>query len=209
MLSYQQQSGSSLSELMVAMALGLLVMLAATSLFASTLGASKLSLKMTLLRNELATVAHLLSDDIRRAGFNGKATAALGQGNCTNHETQCPFSFQAVRDLDEHCLIIRTDADNDGHFDQTDTAEVRGYVFSNNTLYFIKYFYGTPSCHGRYLRESLTWKTDAKLTDVRFTLLTDSRGGHSVAIKVSGHSQSEPGVMMALNQQVRLRNDAR
>ncbi|WKE64951.1 prepilin-type N-terminal cleavage/methylation domain-containing protein [Gallaecimonas kandeliae] len=207
-----RQRGMTLIELMVSMGLGLVVILAATTLFSATVGASSVSTRMTVLRSDLNAIANMIASDVRRSGYTSAATDAFGKAACTsNYETNCPFTFKPSRDLsaDGHCIIARMDANDDGVFDSSDTNEVRGYVFDNGTIYFITSWTGTPSCDGTYTRESLSWASDLTVTDLTFTYVSGASGTgiRSIDIAISGTNGTSPDLKMSLTQEVRLRND--
>lgn len=67
--SANQQTGLSLLELMIALALGLVVLTGVTSVFVSTMVGNFDNLKMTRLNQELRTVMLMVTRDLRRAGY--------------------------------------------------------------------------------------------------------------------------------------------
>ncbi|EKE68260.1 PilW family protein [Gallaecimonas xiamenensis] len=207
----RNQQGMTLVELMIAMGMGLVVILAATTLFSATVGASSISTRMTVLRSDLNAIANLIASDVRRTGYSANASNNFGKPACTSdYETNCPFVFKPDRDLSasNNCIIARMDANDDGVLD-INTNEVRGYVFDNGIIYQMTSFTGTPACDGTYTRESLSWQTDLTISNLTFTYLSGaaSSGIRSINISVSGYSGATPELTMTLNQEVRLRND--
>ncbi|WP_115717418.1 PilW family protein [Gallaecimonas mangrovi] len=204
-----RQQGMTLVELMVAMAMGLVVILAATTLFSATVGASSIATRMTVLRSDLNIVANMMSADIRRAGFSADATDAFGKEACSSDfENNCPFTFKASRDLTSSCVIARMDANEDGALD-INTDEVRGYVFESNMVHFVKSWTGTPSCATVATKEAMALPDDLTLSNISFSYeagATDT-GIRSVVISITGASGRTPELTMTLNQEVRLRND--
>ncbi|WP_373975075.1 prepilin-type N-terminal cleavage/methylation domain-containing protein [Chitinibacter sp. SCUT-21] len=92
-----KQAGFTLIEIMVALALGLLVMGAAFSYFLSTLQTSKSLLLQSKLQQDIRSTATLMQRDIRRAGYapRGSTNAAvvsiiwLGRTNASLTTNNC------------------------------------------------------------------------------------------------------------------------
>jgi prepilin peptidase dependent protein B len=68
-----RQAGVTLIELLIGLAVGLFIILAATSVFTGTLRSSKQNLKMTHLDQQLRAAMDVMTRHIRRAGYYGLA----------------------------------------------------------------------------------------------------------------------------------------
>ncbi|MBP9661245.1 MAG: prepilin-type N-terminal cleavage/methylation domain-containing protein, partial [Aeromonas sp.] len=62
--------GFNLVELMVAMVAGLLLVAAASALFASILKANRTAMQMSRLNQELQSITDMMARDIQRAGYD-------------------------------------------------------------------------------------------------------------------------------------------
>ena len=76
------QSGVSLLELMIAMAISLVVSLAMVVLMANTLGTGKETIEMTRLNSELRTALQIMSREVRRANYHANFMACFGNVDC-------------------------------------------------------------------------------------------------------------------------------
>lgn len=72
-----RERGLSLVELIVAFAISLVILAAATSIFGSTAGANSTQMKISRLNNELRTVMTAITRDMRRAGYHSWSVASL------------------------------------------------------------------------------------------------------------------------------------
>ncbi len=68
-MSTSNAKGFTLIELMVSMAIGLIVIGGATTVYVATVASSSTTLKMSKLNNELNTLMSVMVNDLRRAGF--------------------------------------------------------------------------------------------------------------------------------------------
>jgi prepilin peptidase dependent protein B len=113
----RRQRGVSLVELMVAIVLGMLVIAASLALYANTFGVNASALRVARLNNELRAVMTAVTRDLRRAGYNGAASAALanpfGGLTLSASGTQITFTY----DLDSNGAL--------------GSAEQFGYRFSS------------------------------------------------------------------------------
>lgn len=107
--------GFSLVELMISIVVGLIVIVGVLGVFGSAIKSHSDNLRMTRLNQELRTVMNMMVRDIRRAGFNGNARAALGP---TTGNTNL-FSDPAVTNLNltpgtpASCVTFAYDYDGD------------------------------------------------------------------------------------------------
>lgn len=76
-----QQQGLSLVELMIALAISLVIIAAATSIFGSTAGANSTQMKISRLNNELRAAMSAITRDMRRAGYHAWSAASLTAGD--------------------------------------------------------------------------------------------------------------------------------
>lgn len=96
MLSRRKQVGVSIVELLVGMAVGVVVVGGATTMYVSSVRGGNDILKASKLNQEVNALLLVMANDIRRAGFWGTAVANLGDQN--------PFSLPGTT-----ALVVRDD----------------------------------------------------------------------------------------------------
>ncbi len=72
-----RERGFTVAELLVGMAVGLLVLLAVTSVYLTVLRSSSTNLDASRLNQEMAAIMNIMVNDIRRAGYWGGAATAF------------------------------------------------------------------------------------------------------------------------------------
>lgn len=77
LLKTKQQKGFTLLELMIAIILGLITVAAATTLYITTIQGSTVLARSARLNNELSMILQTMTNDLRRAGYWGGATAGV------------------------------------------------------------------------------------------------------------------------------------
>ncbi len=75
-----RSQGFSLIELMIAVVIGMIVMLGVMSIFGQSLRNNRDLLASARLNQDLGTVASIMANDLRRAGYSGGALAVYGGG---------------------------------------------------------------------------------------------------------------------------------
>ncbi len=118
-------SGFSLVELMISITVGLVVLGGVVSIFVSSVKGNADALKMTRLNQELQAVMSMMTRDIRRAGYWGLATSAIGAGalNLNINTFANPATGTAVAtgnyssEAANSCITFSYDMDADGNID--------------------------------------------------------------------------------------------
>jgi prepilin-type N-terminal cleavage/methylation domain-containing protein len=82
--------GFTLIELMVALVVGLIVVLAATGFVVSVAKANSENIQVTRLTQELRAVSEVMSREIRRARYVSDAVGLIGTGGAANNDTLEP-----------------------------------------------------------------------------------------------------------------------
>lgn len=111
-----RQKGFTLVELMIALALGLVVMGGALSMVTSILATNISMLKITRLDQELKAVMMMITRDLRRAGSHGRIAEDILAGHIIFPD---PFSEIHVS-ADSHCILFSYDKESDGALDTND-----------------------------------------------------------------------------------------
>ena len=108
----QGQKGLSLIELMVSIGLGLLILVAATSMTVKSLVMNTDTLASAKLNQDIDSVTQVMVNEIRRAGFTGLTTGA-----------GAPFRYADNEDLNivsNTCVLYAYNANEDGVKDPTE-----------------------------------------------------------------------------------------
>lgn len=119
----KKQKGFTLIELMIAMMLGLIVVGGAISIYISTITSSTDTMKMVRLNYDLNSVMQIMTNDIKRAGYSGGATAIdAGTTNIVNLFTTGDANIQAVSfgGVANTCILYTYDANNDNAVDNNE-----------------------------------------------------------------------------------------
>ncbi|NDW22895.1 prepilin-type N-terminal cleavage/methylation domain-containing protein [Alteromonas hispanica] len=135
MLIAREQSGFSLVELLIGMALGITALSALSSLVGTGIGVNANLLSGARVNEEASNIMSLLVRDIKRAGYSG-ATTSMVQDPSNN-----PSPFADSIELSAHpgeainsCILFSYDANNNGIFDAGADGDNFGYRLKNNTI---------------------------------------------------------------------------
>lgn len=121
MLSRSRQTGLSLVELMVGLAVSLIVLASATTLYLTSVRGQSYALRGARLNQELRAVASLMASEIRRAGYWGGVRPVddawqLSRGACATSQQpfmrRCEDRMEDINILDDgQCIVFSYDAD--------------------------------------------------------------------------------------------------
>ena len=119
MLTYANQRGAGLVELMIALVLGMMVVGSALGLYANTFGSNGSYLQVARLNNDLRAVMTIIAKDLRRAGYS--STAAAGTAN----------PFEAITITGGTQITFSYDYDSNG---SVSANESFGYRLNNGAI---------------------------------------------------------------------------
>lgn len=121
------QQGVSLVELMVGMVIGLLVIIAALSMYASTSRGARDTLGSAKLNMEIRGAMDVMIEDIRRAGFGGNTFMNVGSTDLAVYDSGAciVYSYNADNSLDAEGNPNLTDGDYAGFSVQNNTVFIR------------------------------------------------------------------------------------
>lgn len=206
--------GLSIVEMLVGVAVGMVVLGGALTLFARNLGGSRQLLLETRLNQDLRAAADLVTRDLRRAGYWGNAiqgTLAIGTSAVT---AQNPYRSVTTPSGSEIAYEFSQGTEND----LLDTGETFGFRLNNGALQM-------QSAAGTWT--SLTDNTAVNITGFTITptVTTLSLGYlcpktcgagtpncptvavRSYAVTLQGQSVKDANVVRSLRSVVRVRND--
>ncbi|VAW75062.1 hypothetical protein MNBD_GAMMA13-1030, partial [hydrothermal vent metagenome] len=184
MLTATFQRGITLVELMLATTLGLIAVAAVLSVYAASVHHGSAQLATAHLHQQLFGLLHLMSTDIRRAGYRqfDVATETVAGNPFVQGENH--LRSQAFPDEDDDsCILFAYDLDKDGRVgvgrcdsdtcaDNSDTDNVEQFGFRLRNLTIQSRFAGDSSACDSGYWQTLT-DTDIEITTLRFRLLED------------------------------------
>jgi type IV pilus assembly protein PilW len=126
-----KQYGFNLIEIMIALALGIIIITAAMSIYIATVSSSADVIKSSRLNYDMSSIMSLITNEVKRAGYWGGAR--IGVDTRTNPFTtgvaniQIPVSF---------CILYTYDYDGDGTLDGVadDKNEFFGFKLDNGVI---------------------------------------------------------------------------
>ncbi len=205
-------AGFSLAELMVATALGLFLMSGIVTMMFEGAKASRHALLEAQLRQSLVTAMSVISGELRRAGYWGRAGVASGAG-----ETG---AYAPLRLIAPDCLLYVYDQEGDDADGNPDAGDRHGLRLSAGALQIKT---SDPTCgdtpcttctsgHWLALSDPQTVTITGLDFDETFHTLAFGDDGHAVVVRafrvtLSGRLKRAPDVSHRLHAWVDVRND--
>lgn len=208
-------AGFTLTELLIALTINLIVFAALITIVLSTLNHHRKSINMNRLNQQLQNAITLMSNDIRRAGYWANAASDVGL-----HQNNNPFMATGMDlSISGSCILLSYDRDNNGTapaISSTIDDERYGFRLSGQTLQARPP--GAPfDCATATANwENITDSNVVQVTGLSFTLTTrnittgpGTRGitMRSVDISLTGCLTSDATICKTFTQHVRIRND--
>lgn len=195
------QRGVTLIELLISMALGLLMLGALTSLFATTMGVNLRSLQLSQLQHEATAAFTLLSTESARAGYSAAAQQRLlDPANASVDFKQSLVISNHPDEAPDSCLLFRYDANKNGVFDGS--QELFGYRLRDRQLQRRQ---SAVDCASNGW-QSLTSVDMVAVTQLRFTLTASVDALKQLRLQLSLASKAEPALVRQLETTVVLHN---
>jgi prepilin-type N-terminal cleavage/methylation domain-containing protein len=210
-------NGLTLIELLIAMAINLLLLLALTSIFSSNVGHYNTINKTDMLNQQLQSAMQFMVNDIRRAGYWANASNDLGTGANTN-----PY-MAAATDVtingSSNCILFSYDFNKDGSLPGIAAGsddERYGFRLQSSAVQA-----RPPGAAFDCAATATAWEniTDTNLVNVTaltFTLTSttvpigsasNTIRIRSIDITLTGQLVSDATVTKTLTEHVRIRND--
>lgn len=152
------QTGYTLIELMIGMAVGLIVLSGALFLYLQIFNVSKATLASTQLNRELSILLDTMSGEIRRHGYSASSTGGPYQA-----------SSSAGLSVAGSCILYGYDVDADG---TQDDNESRGFMLAAGKVLFAKT--ASAACGSTANWIDLTSLDAVSVSDLNFSLNIDS-----------------------------------
>lgn len=171
----QKQTGLTLIEMMIAMVLGLFVTAVIITVFSTNVRSSTENIKMIRLNQELRGVMTFMSNELKRAGYSGRATVDdfMDDFNAPDPATAPRSCIRYAYDEDADAGVV---ADAGGT--NPENRERFGFTLHENTVKWINSggaigAMGNPTCDTDLPWEDLTDPNIAFITTLDFNI-TDS-----------------------------------
>ncbi|MCG3190352.1 MAG: hypothetical protein LKCHEGNO_03060 [Burkholderiaceae bacterium] len=210
----RRQTGLSMVELMVGVAIGLFVVAGATMAVSNQLGDNRRLMLETQIQQDLRAAADVIARDLRRSGYWAQAQEGVWYAGAVSVATN-PYTAMTPASGVASAIEFgySRGAVENNVLDATDEA---GFRLSGNAIQM--------NVGGTW--QALTDSTTLRITDFRITVLkqdvplacfnTCSGGGtacyptqsvRDVRVEISGVAVHDPSVQRSARSQVRLRND--
>ena len=138
--------GFTLVELMVAVAISLVVLLAAGFMFSTTLKSSHANLRSVTLEQDLNTISEIMASELRRAGYWDDAMNNDPLANATVSGAAAPYNTYVHLNLPSAtCATYYYDANSDHTVDNNDAGRVEYAAWCRN------YFGALQHVRGRHI----------------------------------------------------------
>lgn len=207
-------SGFSLTEMMVALLIGSLLVGSSITILSSTSRHNHQTVSAIRLNQDLQGILEIISNDLRRAGYWSLAANDIESDSNNN-----PYMTTATDlKINNNCVLFSYDANNDGTLANLNSSndERYGYRLRNNSVQ-ARPSSGEFNCNSTSNDwESITDPASIVITQLNFTLsnvavpTTNGSGTiniRNVDIAISGYHADTPQLTKTLTHHVRLRND--
>lgn len=123
----QKQSGLSLIELMISIAVGLLLLAGVVTIYSNSVISNSNSMRTAKLNQDMRAIMLMMVNDIRRAGYSGATAAAagIGAGPGTN-------PFRTINTATPGCILFNYDLNENSTVDNA--TEDFGYRLSDGMV---------------------------------------------------------------------------
>ena len=220
----KRQSGVTLIETLIGLALSMVVVSSMVALMSNSLGSATRIIQMTQLNDELRNTMSMLTRDMRRANYNANAYKCYANSDCGTDGTTNQIGEVLIDDDPTveigNCMVYNLDRDQDGDGSSTGDG-AGGFRLSNGA---IEMWVGdaSPAACGT---AHANW---VAMTDIDFVNITEfeldkrnsvegsitEEGGSTVSqrsrqIKVTilGELILDPTITRTIEDTIRVRND--
>lgn len=212
----RRQHGISLTELMVSLSIGVLLMLGLTSFMSGTTANNASSIKTIQFNQELRAAMTLMVRDIRRAGYWGSPSYTTGALSGVGYGVTYSNPFVNVDASTPGCILYRYDKNNNGTLE---AGEYFGFQLNGTAIEMLNGGTNSNTCGGTGGWTALTNAKNLKITSLTFSR-TDSAPVYTngttsgpnikvryVTITLTAQSATDNKIQQTLQETIRLGND--
>jgi len=184
MSSQTKQTGASLMEMMVGLALSFIVTASMVALMSNSMGSATRITQMSKLTDDLRTAMNIMSRDVRRANYNANAIYCFANSDCADPDLDgtAPQAADIMIAADsEDCFVYGLDRNWDGNADNDGGGAFRR-VIDGEGVGRVEMWIGdsTPTCAGGGANDwlSLTDPDLVSITEFRVLDSEDETGSY-------------------------------
>jgi Tfp pilus assembly protein PilV len=166
-----KQTGATLMEAMISLALSLVVTLAMITLMGNSMGSANRIMQMSQLTGELRNAMSMMSRDIRRANYSASSIYCYGNADCGVDGSAAQAADISIAASDD-CFIFGLDRNWDGDSSTDDAGAFRRIVTSGVGAIEIWVGDDSPDCD----TADADWiaLTDPDIVDITTLFIDDS-----------------------------------
>ena len=160
------QRGISLTELMVSLSIGVLLMLGLTTFMSGTTSSNASSIKTIQFNQELRAAMTLMVRDIRRSGYWGSPNYTTGALSGVGYGTGYSNPFSSLDNSTAGCILYRYDKNGNGTLEN---GEYFGFQLSGTGIQMLTDGTNSSACGGSTGWTPLTNTKNLKIVDLSFS----------------------------------------
>jgi type II secretory pathway pseudopilin PulG len=224
----KQQSGITLIETMIGLALSMVVVTSMVALMGNSLGSATRIIQMTQLSDELRNTMSMLTRDIRRANYNANAYKCYANSDCgvdgTTNQIGEVIIDDDPTDQEGNCMVYNLDRDQDGDGSSTGDGAGGFRLSTDGGIGFIEMWVGdaSPAACGT-AHANWVAMTDTDFVNITaFELdklgsiegsITEEGGGtlsqrsREIKVVIVGELILDPTIERTIEDTIRVRND--
>lgn len=210
------QRGISLTELMISLSIGVLLMLGLTTFMSGTVVNNTSSIKTIQFNQEMRAAMTLMIRDLRRAGYWGSPNYTSGALSGVGYGTAYSNPFANLDTGTAGCILYRYDKNGNGTLE---SGEYFGFQLSGTGIQMLNNGTSGSACGGSSGWSNLTNLSNLKITGLTFAE-TDSSPVYTngtssgpnikvryVTITLTAQCATDNKIQQTLQETIRLGND--
>lgn len=180
----RRQTGVTLMEAMVSLALSLVVTTAMVTLMGNSMGSATRIIQMSQLTDELRNAMSMMSRDVRRANYNANSIYCYANSDCGTDGSASQYADVTI--VNNSCFVFGLDRSWDGDASDDDPGAFRRVTSSNVGLIEMWVGSGAPNCGAAAGSADWLPVTDPDFVDVTLFNVDDSNSFEESYTQESG-----------------------
>jgi prepilin peptidase dependent protein B len=214
----RQLAGFTLTELLVALVINVLVLTSLLGVFISNLNHYTTSINTNRLNQQLQAVMQLMTSDIRRAGYWSNSQTSVGTDTNSNPFVVTGSTDVTIGGTGGNCILFTYDHNGTGTLPSISTTaddDRYGYRLQSGAIQ-TRPWGATFSCSAAASNWENVTDPSVTITALSFTLSTQTLSTglgastlitRSIDITLTGQLTSNTAITKTLTQHIRIRND--